>query len=406
MVFIIKNMQKKEVNLKETLSSLQRNLFFRRLLLKVSSLVRRYPAVKNVLAKRFGKADAWSSYKNADEFNQLRQLYPTDYSALLKKKPVGRIGFLSVAGDELITGFIASCEELKVDYQLFDVKRVELFDEIKRAQCDVLLVRPSFSTAFERQSFFEKVWTIATEMKCAIYPSLKELSIYEAKRQLAYFVEANAIPHPITKVFLDKKHAESYILQCEYPQIFKAHNGASSSAVEILYTLKQAKKYVNCLFDSYYVNKQLFDSRDIDFGYLLLQKYIKNVREFRVLKIGDSWFGHEKSRTEQQEFMSGSGEMKWTAPPVDVLNFCRGIALQHQFTTMCFDVFLDNDTKELLINELQTWFGSFNPSQMYLNGIPGRYFYVDGEWHFEQGLFNEHQSIKLRIVDIINIFGD
>jgi glutathione synthase/RimK-type ligase-like ATP-grasp enzyme len=394
-----------EASLKQVFDKLQRNLFFRRLLLKVSSLIRRYPAIKRILAKRLGKVDTWASYKNENEFAQLRHLYPTDYNALLTNKRVACIGFLSAAGDELIPDFVASCEELNVAHQLFDFKSIDLFDRIKQANCDVLLVRPSFPTAFERQAFFEKVWTIATEMQCAIYPSLKELSIYEAKRQLSYFVEAHAIPHPPTRVFLDKKQAEDYIQQCEYPQIFKAHNGASSSSVEILYNRSQAREYVNCLFDSYYVNKKLFDARDIDFGYLLLQKYIKNVREFRILKIGESWFGHEKSKNDQQEFMSGSGIMKWTAPPTNVLNFCREIALKHQFTTMCFDVFLDNDTNELFINELQTWFGSYNPSQMYVNDLPGRYVYSNAEWRFEQGLYNEHQSMKLRIVDIINTFG-
>lgn len=391
--------------LKALINKLQRNLVARRQLMKVSALIRKFPAVKSILAKYFGGTDVWSSYKDLDEFAELRLQYPTDYSQMLRKNFSGTIGFVAASDDELIRYFTASCDELGVKWKIFDFKDVELFSKIKQSACTVLLLRPSFKTAFERQAFFEKAWTFSNELDCAIYPSLRELSFYEAKRQLAYFLEAKDIPHPVTKVFLNKEQAAAYIHQCEYPQVFKAHNGASSSSVEIVYHQRQAEQFVSCLFDSYYVNKQLFDARDIDYGYLLLQQYISNVREFRILKIGDSWFGHEKDKHDDQEFMSGSGTMKWTAPPHRVLDFCLEIAENFAFTTMCFDVFLDLDTDTFYINELQTWFGSYNPSQMYVDGIPGRYYYRDAQWHFEMGLFNEQQSMKLRIVDIINIYG-
>jgi len=70
---------------------------------------------------------------------------------------------------------------------------------------------------------------------------------------------------------------------------------------------------------------------------------------------------------------------------------------------MCFDIFEESDGN-LLVNELQTWFGSYNPSQMYIDGIPGRYITHDDVWRFERGLFNIRGSITLRIVDAINSY--
>lgn len=58
------------------------------------------------------------------------------------------------------------------------------------------------------------------------------------------------------------------------------------------------------------------------------------------------------------------------------------------------------------VNELQSLFGSYNPSQMYINNIPGRFVYNDNRWLFEEGLFNGNGSANLRVEDFINKLTD
>lgn len=218
---------------------------------------------------------------------------------------------------------------------------------------------------------------------------------------MAYFLQAEDLPHPKTFISYSKDESLAFIESCTLPLVFKSKNGAGSTSVEIVRTREQGTKLVKRLFDSHYINKALSDYRDIDYGYIFLQEYINNVREFRVIKMGDSWFGHEKSKSEDQEFMSGSGINLWTPPPHDLLEFCSHIADKYGFTSMCFDIFKDNHNR-YLINELQTWFGSYNPSQMYINEVPGRYRKINGAWVFEHGLFNDIQSLPLRLVSCIN----
>lgn len=61
---------------------------------------------------------------------------------------------------------------------------------------------------------------------------------------------------------------------------------------------------------------------------------------------------------------------------------------------------------EYYVNELQTMFGSFNISQMYIDGKPGRFKYLNNEWIFEEGYFNQNASMNLRVEDFIKILRE
>src|SRR5690606_36675442 len=192
----------------------------------------------------------------------------------------------------------------------------------------------------------------------------------------------------------------NFIEDASLPIVFKTHNGAGASCVDIVKTKKQAMSFIKTSFDSYYLNESITDFRDIDYGYILYQEFIEGAREHRIIKIGESWIGHEKALNGTSEFMSGSGINLWTRPTNEILDFCRELAEKHNFTTMCFDIFEDKNGN-FYVNELQTWFGSYNPSQMYVDSVPGRFVYRNNEYIFEQGLFNHNGSVSLRLVDVL-----
>lgn len=344
-------------------------------------------------------ADVWTD--KSDEFADLRANYTVNFRALLKRRPEKPIGLLSSEDDRIVDSFLSACKLLDIDSVVIDAGKSNFFSELKATDCEFYLSRPNHIRAVSREMFLEKETVARLNLGKLIFPTLLELEIYEAKRVLAYFLETTDIPHPKTFVSYSRDEAMEFVSKCDLPQVFKSRNGAGSSGVEIVHTRQEAGKLVRILFDSHYVNKGLTDYRDLDYGYVLFQEFIPNVREFRVIKIGDSWFGHEKSKAEDQVFMSGSGINKWTPPPKDLLDFCNQISEKYGFVTMCFDVFQSQDG-EYLVNELQTWFGSYNPSQMYVDGIPGRYIRRDTEWVFEAGLFNDVQSMPLRLIAYIN----
>ena len=71
---------------------------------------------------------------------------------------------------------------------------------------------------------------------------------------------------------------------------------------------------------------------------------------------------------------------------------------------MALDVFETQDGR-FLINELQSIFGSIDDSQMYIDGVPGRFRCVDGRFVFEEGRFNRHGSYTLRVQHFVEMLS-
>jgi hypothetical protein len=380
---------------------MENSLFLRRLMSRCVTRIRKSKKTKEIIKKLgFYGEDIWASNKDEKNFEELYQNYTVDFSKYLTSNG-GKIGLIACSDDAVNKSFIDACVELKLDFEIYDPVNEKFFENIKNSKVQNFLVRPSHNTQLIRQMFFEKIEIVASQLKKEVYPSIAEQKIYEAKRTLAYFLLANNIPHPKTSVFYNYQEAKDFIESAHMPIVFKTHNGASATGVEIIKNRKQALRLIKACFEKYYLNKSISDYRDIDYDYVIFQEYIKEAREHRVIKIGNSWMGHEKAYSENNEFMSGSGKNLWTQPSFKLLDFCRDIAEKHNFSTMCFDIFEDS-YGNFYVNELQTWFGSYNPSQMYIGNVPGRFLYSDGKYIFQEGLFNHHQSISLRIIDFLN----
>lgn len=371
----------------------------RRFLAWVATKTRQRKRLYQVVQRLNPNVDPWANA--CREPTPGLQQYTIDLRSLLQRPVPSAIGLLALKTDSIVEPFLASCSLLGTRCEIFDPAHSAFLDQIEQSSCEFYVSRPNHARALERGLFLEKEMALRNYLGKMIFPNLVEHQIYEAKRVLTYFLQSNAVPHPRTFITYSREEAAGFVEGCELPQVFKTTNGAGSSGVEIIRTRSQARQLVKVLFDAHYVNRTLNDYRDIDYGYLLLQEFLPNVREFRIMKVGDSWFGHEKAKLAEQAFMSGSGVNLWTPPPLDLLDFCDAIAARFGFNTMCFDVFL-TETGHYLINELQAWFGSYNPSQMYIDGVPGRYVKDAARWVFQPGCFNQLQSIPLRLISYIN----
>lgn len=371
----------------------------RRLIAWLATKLRQRKRLQRIV-KRFNPLkDPWAHGGDAYEVD--RDRYAIDFKALLQRPIAGPIGLVAQSSHEVVKCFVEACHLLGADYELFDPARSDFLDQVEQSPCVFYVSRPDHARAVQRDLFMEKEVALRGYLGKRVFPTVREHEIYERKRVLAYFLRVNGLPHPRTFITYSREEAFGFLEGCSLPQVFKTTNGASSTGVEIIRTRAEGRRLVQALFDSHYVNKALIDYRDIDYGYVFLQEFIPSAREFRVIQVGDSWFGHEKAKSADQDFMSGSGVNLWTPPPLELLDFCWNIARRFSFIVMCYDVFMDQQGR-YSVNELQTWFGSYNPSQMYLDGVPGRYRRIEGRWAFEPGLFNEIQSIPLRLVAYIN----
>ena len=136
---------------------------------------------------------------------------------------------------------------------------------------------------------------------------------------------------------------------------------------------------------------------------MIVQDFHKIKWEWRVLKIGNSYFGHQKLLKGNKA--SGSGLVGWVMPPIQVLNLAKSVCDKGGFAAMAVDIFETVDGR-LLINEIQAQFGSYLDYQMMVDDKPGRLVYSDEKgFVWEEGVFNRLNSCLLRVQNFVEILS-
>lgn len=327
------------------------------------------------------------------------------------KKP--KLGILRDFHDEHIN-YVKSCEELGVPYAVIDILSPDWMDQVTASGCEGFLFHPPNDISERKAMLDELAWIIGEVMGKPIYPSFPELYIYENKRNMAMWLKAMKIPHPETKIFARREDAVSFLKEAAYPLVFKTNIGAGASGVRIVKTRSRALRIARRVFGISHPALTLGDVRfsrkfkgiplpllgRVQKHYLIVQEFIPIRWEWRMIRIGDSYFGHKKLL--RDGFASGSGKSSLERPPDKLLRMVHDICEEGGFRSMNVDIF-ETEKGEYLVNELQTIFGSYSPVQMRVDGKPGRFVFDGHEFRFEEGVFNQYGSHLLRVKDLINI---
>ncbi len=311
---------------------------------------------------------------------------------------------------------IEACKDIGVDYEVVDILSADWIKNVQNSTCDGFFCSSTCATQEKKTILDERYYFVSQIMNRPIYPDYLGLYIHENKRNMAAWLELNNYPHVSTKVFTNKKEALTYLSSASYPLVFKSNLGSGSSKVRIIKSKSKAKRFAKSVFP---INKyglsnlnlgKIYNSKvrgipvpDIASAqrdYLLVQEFKEIVHEWRIIKIGDSYFGHQKLL--HGDFASGTGLVGWVAPPKELLLMVKDICDKGGFLCMNVDIF-ETKKGEYFINELQASFGSYEDSQMYIDGKPGRYKYMNGEFIFEEGLFNTFGSSRLKIEHFLQI---
>lgn len=312
--------------------------------------------------------------------------------------------------------YIDACKDMNIEYEVIDLSRNNWIDTLRKSDVDGLLIWPSCRTRVWKEMYDEKLYFVENELAIPIYPSYKELYLYENKKNMAYWLESNNIKHPKTWVFYNKKEACEFIEKCKYPLVFKTSSGSGASGVKLINNKKEASKVINKLFTKlkfwnlgytrwvksykYKIKYPLMD--DKQFNFIIFQECIDIKYEWRGIKIGESYFAHKKLAN-KDGFHSGSGNANYDSPPISVFNYIEEICSKGKFNSMNVDFFEDMKG-DYYVNELQTLFGSkINRYQMLVDGEEGRYVQCENEWRFEKGIFNQNNSCNLRINNFLEI---
>lgn len=313
--------------------------------------------------------------------------------------------------DELIQGYVNACIELGIEYEILDLLSDSWLEDIIAAKVNGILIWVKGNIQEQKTLFDERLSIISDDLGIPIYPSKKELFIYENKRMYAYWLKVHNFPHTPTHVFYTKKQTLDFIEKSEFPLVFKTNGGASSSGVEIIRSIFNAKIIAHRVFGLFDSRLSLGKTHWGKFGYLpvpkfgmtqkhyvIIQKFIPIKWEWRIIKIGESFFGHQKLL--KGDFASGSDLVGWVDPPKELLLLIKDLCEKGNFDSMAMDV-LESLNGHFYINEIQSLFGSFLPYQMKINDVPGRYILNNNDFIFEQGEFNRFGSNLLRVEDFI-----
>ncbi len=333
--------------------------------------------------------------------------------------------------------WIAACEksEAEISFDVVDITRHDWMEKILAKNYDLFLVRTSDRISYFKTLCDERLYIINKVLGKHIYPSYEEILVYENKKFLSYWLKANNIPHPVTHVFYNKVETLLFARDCQLPVVGKTSIGASGSGIKIIKTRQELDSYIKQVFSdkgitrrwgvnfrkgdykkrlfsriknipgflSYLNRKRKSATIDPHRWFVIFQEFLPVTFEWRAVRIGDSFFAHKKLG-EQGGLISGTSKVSWDGPSRALLDFVESVTDKRRFLSQAVDIF-ETEEGKFLVNELQCFFGSKSPYQMILDGKPGRYVKISGNWVFEEGNFNENNSYNLRLEHALEILN-
>lgn len=329
--------------------------------------------------------------------------------------------------------WIQACEKFQneVEYRVVTISASSWFEDIHSDSFDWILTKPS-NISSQYKLLYDERLEILNNLNYKLFPTYQEVKIYENKRYLSYWLKANNISHPKSFVFYSKPEAIDFVTKQNLPIVGKINIGASGRGVIIFKDKKVAINYIedcfskgirsstgpnlskgnklkrilNAIKSPKYILSRLkiyhTVANDLQRGFVFFQEFIKHDFEWRVVRIGDSYFAHKKLVHNNKA--SGTLLKGYDNPPLSLLDFVRELTDKHNFKSQAIDVF-END-EIYLVNEIQCIFGQSDEYQMLVDNKPGRYVYVNNQWSFEEGMFNTNKSYDLRLATVISMYRE
>lgn len=292
--------------------------------------------------------------------------------------------------------YVAACLEMGVPFRVIDLSKSDWLEQVRQSGCEVFLVWGDPYLTIWNSMIKDRIEILQSELGLTVFPTTREMWFYEDKRRLAYWLATNGIPHPRTWVFYDLDECQQFVASCDLPVIFKSSFGSVASGVRVFRDRAKLQRFICDVFRKGF-QPNGHDRRDRQWGTVLLQEYLSDVKEWRLVRIGDSFFGHVKGSI--GGLHSGSGIVEWDVPEERHLNFLLEVTEKGGFRSMDVDAFETTDGR-LLVNELQAVFGArHSVDQMRKDGEPGRFVQNQAGqgWTFETGDFARNACANERI---------
>lgn len=319
-----------------------------------------------------------------------------------------------------------------INYDVIDITLNNWFKKVTAKEYDMFLLRPPGRLERFKRLYDERVFILSQILGKNVYPSPVEALIYENKRLLRDWLQANNIPHPESFIFINEDEAVRFAGYCNnFPVVAKTNMGASGNGVVFINSKTELLKYVKKAFTTgnktksgfklykgsifkkikkiwsnhYFLKQRLNDYKlmaaEVEKGIVFFQEFIPHTYEWRCVRIGDSYFAHKKIA--KNNMSSGTLLKGYDPVPESLLDFVKEITDRAKINSTSIDIF-EKDIN-YLVNEIQCFFGQSDPYQMLVNGKPGRYRIDAGKWYFEEGDFARNSCYDLRLEHVISLLS-
>lgn len=379
---------------KKLLNDTQMNIFLR--------LLTKYPKARNLvpvgLRRKIKSLFDTSEYQES-LFKGLNPYSNTQFEYHYEGKFDFRIGIVYDVA-QYHRYYQSACIDLGVGYEVVDLREDRWFEKLKASNVKVLMAWPSLTTSVLKEMLDERSRLIRDFLGIQVYPNPDEIFLLDNKRRVRDWLMVNSFEPPGTWCFYDKKKALEFCSKCILPIVFKSTKEGVSRGVVICRSRRQLHKLIYQCFGKGFVPRNT-DKRNRQWNFVLLQEYLPNAEERRMIRIGDSYLAIDKVRV--GDFHSGSGTMKWAKPERDFLDKTKEVTKQGSFRSMNVDFFIAEDQR-VVINELHTMF--HGPVIKEKEGL-GRYRYLEDsdEWVFEEGSYYRNYCCNLRVMDALSQAG-
>ncbi|WDF46955.1 hypothetical protein PQ459_00400 [Chryseobacterium sp. KACC 21268] len=208
-----------------------------------------------------------------------------------------------------------------------------------------------------------------------------------------------------------------------FPFVLKKLKGALSSGVQLIYNKKEldqfrdlSKKKTLKEKAAFHLNKRNSFKKDFNLSpvnHLLdqnfkdvftkripvvVQEFVPGLEcDFKVLIFGDKFFAVRRGIRDNDFRASGSGKLKWTVPPTEVLNFAKNLKIKFNVPFISLDIGIDKTNTCFLFEYQGTAFG---PATL-TNG--DKYFFEEnGVWLQKDGDFVLEEEYAYAINHFVN----
>lgn len=280
----------------------------------------------------------------------------------------------------------------------YDFYEVHRSDWLEAAQSFDIIIWRTMHRPSEQEEACSKLWILEKELNKLCIPSFQELWFYENKINQYYLCKTRGIPAVNTFISNSREEALEHIANCAYPFVSKITTGAGSQGVRLVRSCRAAKKICGRVFDDgLYTYWPYIKQKD----YVYFQDYLPEAEyDLRVIIAGSSYFGYYRWAPKGDFRASGAdlADLR-TAIPEEALLTAKRIKDSYPRSRMlAVDMLRDKRDGKFYFLEVSIFFQVDIPSELTVDGILGRYTYVDGHFVFEPCKYWVQELVMLELM--------